>query len=110
MSNFIAFQKNAAGVDITLTIKSAESLLGIDISAAIVHNFIFERPDGTWFIRAATFATNGIDGKLTYTTTVDDLDQVGHWNLQVDLGTPNAYVGRTQWLEFNVLRNIGQQN
>ena len=106
----IIFQKNAINVDIKLTVKDSTTLLPINISTSLVHDFIFERPDGTWFSRTASFATNGIDGKLIYTTAADDLDQTGHWGLQVELDFIGAYQGRTQFAEFNVLRNIGHQN
>lgn len=55
----------------------------VDISSATVKQFIFKKPDRTTATKAASFSTNGTDGKLRYTTIANDLDIAGDWELQV---------------------------
>ena len=53
-----------------------------DISSAVTTNFLFQKPDGSVLTVDASFKTDGTDGKLSYTTTNNDLDQIGLWRWQ----------------------------
>lgn len=62
----------------------------ISISDAEQLKIIFRRPDQSVFIRDAVLATNGIDGKLKYTTTSTDLDVYGKWQWQPYIKKPTS--------------------
>lgn len=53
-----------------------------DISAATTKQISFQRPAGTSFTRNGSFATDGTDGLLNYTTIAGDFDVDGYWYLQ----------------------------
>jgi len=57
----------------------------VDISGADPMKFRFSQPDGTVIEKDAILVTDGIDGKLKYTTIKDDLSVAGTWKLQVVL-------------------------
>lgn len=42
----------------------------------------FQRPDGSSFQKAASFVSDGTDGKIKYTTIAADLNMQGAWTLQ----------------------------
>jgi hypothetical protein len=78
----------------------------LDISSASVLHLDFKKPDGTIVMRIASFATDGTDGTVEWTTTsISDLDQDGPWFWQA-----YAEVGGTKFhsdvLQFDVLPNL----
>lgn len=54
----------------------------IDLATMASLTITFQRPAGSSFSKTATLTTNGSDGKMEYTTTVDDLDAIGTWLIQ----------------------------
>lgn len=64
----LTFQDNGVVVDVS--------------SATVTKNIIFVAPDGTKDTQAASFTTNGTDGKIQYATQDGDMDQVGEWQVQ----------------------------
>lgn len=54
----------------------------LNISTATTLQFIFSTPSGTTKTRTAVFDTDGLDGKIKYTTINGDLDEPGTWKLQ----------------------------
>ena len=55
--------------------------------------------------QAASFVTDGIDGKIEYTTVADDLDQVGMWRLQGEVTFPTGAFPSDK-SEFQVMGNL----
>lgn len=74
-------------------------------SATVTKDIIFRKPGGTKVTQAASFTTDGTDGKIEYTSVADDLDEVGAWNIQ-------AYLILTDWTghsdvgNFTIHRNL----
>lgn len=92
------------GLDFEIQIKKKGGLPA-DISAATLIEIRFQKPDGTFFTRPASFITNGEDGWIRYTTTPEDFDQAGTWRYQtyLELG-PDQKWGSIH--KFKVLGNI----
>lgn len=61
-----------------------------DISTATTKQLIFKKPDGTLLPKTATFFTDGTDGKLQYEVQVNDIDQIGRWQIEPYVITPNG--------------------
>lgn len=55
----------------------------VNISGATTKELIFQLPDKTTKLtKTAVFKTDGVDGKLKYTTVAGDLSVAGSWQLQ----------------------------
>jgi len=72
------------GTKFLITIKDADSTVDISGTGATAANkrIIFKKPSGTTVDQAASFNSDGIDGKLYYTTVSGDLDEDGIWKMQ----------------------------
>jgi hypothetical protein len=68
----------------------------------------FLKPDGTLVEKAATFTTDGTDGKIQYVTTADDLDQVDQWGIQAWVRLPSGAWHSTDGA-FTVFAPLGQE-
>jgi len=79
--------------------------LPIDISAATTKEFCFKLPDGVLKTRAASFVTDGTDGKLQYLSVAGDLSIAGTYTLQTHVITPGEEF-HTAVDTFVVLSNI----
>lgn len=55
----------------------------VNLVGATLMEMTLVRPDGTKFVVAATFSTDGTDGVIKYVTQSGDLNQAGIWKLQV---------------------------
>jgi len=76
------FQKGVIGSKIRLTIKDTSNAV-VNVSTATVKQIRYRKPDGTEDAFTANFETDGSDGMINYVTaTVNDLDQVGEWEMQ----------------------------
>jgi hypothetical protein len=78
-----------AGTRFILTVKDEDDQV-VDISSATSKTITFVKPThGDSVVKAASFYTDGSDGKLFYDTIVSDLDVDGLWRYQVtvDLDT-----------------------
>jgi len=104
----LIFRQNALNVKIEITVFDAESPSSIvDVSSASTKDFIVRKPDGTRVVWAASFVTNGTDGKLKYiTNSANDFDQKGRYKIQVDLVIPGTYDGPTDIAAFYVEENL----
>jgi hypothetical protein len=81
-------RKNAIGLKILVTVK--EDDVAVNISGVTTKNIVITKPDGTTVLTcAASFTTDGTDGKIQYVTVADDLDQPGTYLIQADL----AFIG-----------------
>lgn len=97
-------KRSAVGINIILNLKDCSSKL--DLTTQTKKDFIFERPDGTIFVKTATLVGSAEDGKLQYTTEFNDLDQVGYWKVEADVKT-TIFEGRSETVEFEVIEGIG---
>lgn len=93
------------GTIIRLTITEDDSVTAVDVSAATTKTFYFLKTDGTKKSVAATFNTDGTDGKLKYTTIAGDIDTSGRWQVQayVEIGAAKYYSTKTT---FTVQTNL----
>lgn len=63
------------------TIKDNNNAI-VDISGATTKQIILLKPNGTVIQEAASFVTDGTDGKLSYTIQSGDLNICGIWQIQ----------------------------
>ncbi len=78
----------------------------VDVSGASTKDLNFLKPDGTTTLnKTASFTTDGVDGKIRYTTIAGDLTPAGTWQIQA-----HVILGGGDWksdiIEFNVFANI----
>ena len=78
------------GTSFPLKIYGANNSI-LDISSASPINIIFTRPDGTNFVREASFVTDGTDGKMEYTTSSSELNVAGDWSYYGTVQFINGY-------------------
>jgi hypothetical protein len=77
----------------------------LDVSQATSIQFLFLRPDGTVFGVPAQFNTNGTDGKVFYSTVIDDLSIPGTWMQQVRIAIGGA-LKNSDIGKFSVIANL----
>lgn len=82
-----------------------ENLDDIDVSGATVKQLIFIKPSGIKIVVAAEFNTDGVDGRLKFTTTAGWLDEGGWWELSAWAVTPSREIPTTSY-RFFVSENI----
>lgn len=95
--------KGSVGVDFVATIKEAGS--AVDISAATLMQFTVRPPVGVDRSWGCSFTTDGTDGKMQYTTLVNDLNVVGSWQLQGSIVFPGGPL-HTDIIKFTVEDNL----
>lgn len=74
------------GTVFELTIQDDNS--AIDVSGATTKNIVFKKADGTTVTQAASFTSDGTDGKIRYAVVADDLDVAGEWSIQGHIVIP----------------------
>ncbi len=100
-------QDGDIGTALKFTVRDygAEGSPIVPLSSATTKNAIFQKPDGTTFLRNALFDTDGNDGCLKYTTASGDIQGAGQWKAQVKVITPEG-----EWssdvIEFFVKSNL----
>lgn len=77
----------------------------INISAFTTLEFKFRKPDGSTMVKTGTMVGDGSTGEMTYDPTVNDLDQVGNWEVQGFLVIP-AGSYHSQVRQFRVRANV----
>lgn len=82
-----------AGTIIRLTVTEDDGKTPVDVSVASIKKFYFRKPNGMKVNKPAEFDSDGVDGKLKYTTESDDVDVIGKWHVQayVEIGTSKYY-------------------
>ncbi len=68
------------GVLVILTVYEDGSIK--NISSAVSLEFHIKKPDGTVLVKDATFATDGTDGKIEYTTEDDCFTDEGYYEFR----------------------------
>lgn len=79
----------------------------VDISAATTTQILLRKPDGTVVTQTAVLDTTGTDGKMKYTTVLDDLDTNGIWHIQGYVVLSSSLKWHTAVEEFRVRANLG---
>ena len=77
-----------------------------DISDATTITFTFKRPNGTTFTKSGAFTSDGVDGKVQYTTIDGDLSGAGTWSLQILIVISGGRTHNTNVATFRVFENI----
>lgn len=77
----------------------------VDISATILKELIFRKPDGSVITKTAQFSTNGLDGALQWSTVAGDVEPWGTYMVQPNIAIP-GFTGRGQRVPFEVLKNL----
>jgi hypothetical protein len=80
-------QKDDWGVRFEITVITATST--VDISAATSTAIYFEDPNGSVTSKAASFTTDGTDGKMYWDSTTSFLNVDGRWKMQGRYGDAN---------------------
>jgi hypothetical protein len=62
----------------------------VSVSGAITKKLIFRKTDLTVIEKDAEYVSNGLDGKIKYTTVSGDLDQKGVWKFQGFVQLPSG--------------------
>lgn len=80
--------------------------LVVDLSTATIKQLVLKSPKGIIQIKAAIFTTDGRDGMIQYTTTsINDLNESGTWQVQAYLEMPD-FVGYSTISSFLVNANL----
>ena len=78
----------------------------VDVSTATAKQIKLVKPSGASILDDAAFVTDGTDGKIKYTTLLNDLDEIGKWYAQAIItfsATKKWYSSKTY---FKVFDNI----
>lgn len=94
---------NDIGTRFEVTISDEGNI--VDISTATTKEIIFGKPDSNILTKAASFVTDGTDGKIEYFSITGDLSVIGIWSIQSNLVLGSG-TWRSEIKEFEVLRNI----
>jgi hypothetical protein len=76
-------QLNDIGTKFLLTIQDTGT--AVDLSTTTAKTIKFRKPSGTVLTKTASFNTDGVDGKIYYTSVSGDLNEVGRWTVQAVL-------------------------
>jgi hypothetical protein len=77
----------------------------VDISTASTKTIKLRSPQGKALNVAATFVTDGTDGKIKYITVADDIDVEGTWQTQCEVIMPSGQ-WNTEVKKLDVSSNI----
>ena len=94
---------NDIGTEFLLTVMDGST--AVNISSASTKQITIKKPSGTSITASTTFDSDGTDGKMSYTTVADDLDETGSYKLQgkVVISDGTFYTDITT---FKVHRNL----
>jgi len=81
--------------------------MAVNIRAATVRKIKLLKPDGTTYDATGLLLSNGVDGKMYFTSTslIPPFGQVGEWQIQAKI-TVGGVTQSTQWANFTVGPNI----
>lgn len=97
-------QVGAIGVTFQLIVRSKDGI--VDLSSATAKAIYYKKPDDTSGSWVASFTSDGTDGKIEYiTTSVNDLNQEGIWQIQGYVSMPD-FTGRSTISSFEVNANL----
>lgn len=98
---------NDIGTVILVTINDCVSgtLTVLDVSTAATLELVLKSPSGSASTNTASLYTDGTDGKIYYTTADGDLNEVGTWRIQVNIGIGGGTF-RSDVGTFKVFENL----
>jgi hypothetical protein len=73
-----------------------------DISSYTTIQVEIKDPSGNIATETAAFFTDGTDGKVKYTTVLNDIDEIGNWNIRAKVSVSGLIVMYSTWLGFPV--------
>ena len=82
-----------------------DSGVAVDVSVASILQINFRKPDGVTMNKVGTLHTDGIDGKIYYTTIAGDMNAAGVYKIQGKIGLPSGTY-YTDIQTFKVHRNL----
>lgn len=94
------------GTMFLVTMKDQDGTVITDLNLLDEIDFIFQKPDESTVTKSGSLYTDGSDGKLYYTTRINDLDQEGIWILQVKVIYNNGNVYHSDKERFRVFNNL----
>ena len=89
------------GTVIELAVKD-ENGAALDISGATVKQMRMKLPSGTLLYKAATFTSTGTDGRIRFTTTVDDTPEAGTYFVDAYIEIGSSVKFHTNAAQFTV--------
>lgn len=103
-------QQSSQGITVVVQVLDSDSN-PVNLRLATSLRIITVRPSGVTLESAASLYTNGLDGKMAYTTSTTvppgtGLDEVGTWLVQGKL-TLSGDVQYTSTGAFSILQNLG---
>lgn len=61
----------------------------LPVNDMVTKEIIFTNPSGSTLTKTAVFATDGVDGRIRYTSVAGDFSAVGNWGIQARLAKAN---------------------
>ena len=102
----VTVQLNDIGSVLRVTVRESSDQSAVAVSSATVtKDIILEKPDGTNVTKAASFTTDGTDGKIQYATISGDMDAAGTWGLQASVVLTSHTIKSTR-VRFEVKENL----
>ena len=77
----------------------------VNVSSATTKQLWFKPPSGSTLEKAATFATDGVNGVLYYDAISGDLSAAGEWELQAYVVMPTG-TWHSEITRFDVVGNL----
>ena len=89
------------GTVIELTVKDENGVV-LDISGATVKQMHLKIPSGTLLYKTASFSSSGTDGRIRFTTAVDDIPEAGTYYVDAYLELGSSVKFHTSAAQFTV--------
>jgi len=93
------------GIQFKVSLVDSTTGLARDASGAQSIQIVFQKPSRSYMTKTGHFLTDGSDGIVFYTSTSNDLDEIGFYRIQVFLFYNDGAI-RSEIGSFRVLRNI----
>ena len=93
------------GTKFLFIVQACDSAESVDISMASSVEVTFLKGSGDRVTVNGTFFTDGRDGKVTYTTTEEDVDEAGYWQVQAKVIFPTGHF-YSDITKFQVMDNL----
>jgi len=98
------------GFTFIITFKNAVTGAVINVSTASTKKITFRKASGTAMTKTASFTTDGSDGKIQWTTTLEaELSESGDWTMQGKVVMAGATY-RTSMIIFRVAANLAEES
>ena len=91
---------------VTLTLLQCDTKTPLDISSQTNMDIILLGPGAVRIIKAASFVTDGTDGKMTAVVDAGEITISGGWQVQGDVTLAGSVRFRSEVKKFDVKDNI----